>query len=283
MEKINWKLKVNESFALAQNEGDNKNLIEVEASENKSNVTNTNSSINPSKVTKLDSNTPTYSNKPGERLDEWLFVMNQAFAVLNIHDGKQKLGLASTYVRGQVLQALIRYTKDNVHSNRDGFTIILKDQFEPRNLDLKIRSQLRSLKQTEGFPKYLKKFQELSNQLPDATERKLFLEFMDGLIDNYKHEVLKNRNCNTVAEAIRIVSDLDFCISPEKKNKVEMNMVKVNNYNSNQNRYKFANKSSFRRINRFSDNNKIKSRYNYNYNNNKYNYKTIKNTDDYSI
>ena len=72
LEKINWKLKVNESFALAQNKGDNKNLIEVEASENKSNVTNTNSSINPSKVTKLDSNTLTYSNKPGERLDEWL-------------------------------------------------------------------------------------------------------------------------------------------------------------------------------------------------------------------
>ena len=56
-----------------------------------------------------------------------------------------------------------------------------------------------------------------------------------------------------------------------------MNMVKVNNYNS------FANKSSFRRINPFSDNNKIKSRYNYNYNNNKNNYKTVKNTDDYSI
>lgn len=56
------------------------------------------------KIFKLDSNTPVYSNRPGERLDEWLFVLNNSFDVLNINDDKQKLGLATTYVRGPVLQ-----------------------------------------------------------------------------------------------------------------------------------------------------------------------------------
>ncbi len=190
LEKISWKIKINEPEKLLSTEDNSKIEADDEASNNIIAHTHHYGTNTSSKITKLDSNTPTYSNKPGERLDEWLFVLNQAFTVLDIRDGKQKLGLASTYVRGPVLQALIRYTKDDIHANWDGFTKILKDQYEPRNLDLKIRSQLRNLKQTDSFAKYLKRFQELSNQLPDATERELFLEFMDGLIDTYKHEVL---------------------------------------------------------------------------------------------
>ena len=89
-----------------------------------------------SKFYKLDSNTPVYSNKPGERLDEWLFVLNNSFDVLNINDDIQKLGLATTYVRGPVLQALIRFRKDDPNPNWVGFTKLLRDQYEPRNLDM---------------------------------------------------------------------------------------------------------------------------------------------------
>ena len=125
LEKISWKIKINEPEKLLSTEDNSKIEADEEASNNIIAHTHHYGTNTSSKITKLDSNTPTYSNKPGERLDEWLFVLNQAFTVLDIRDGKQKLGLASTNVRGPVLQALIRYTKDDIHANWDGFTKIL--------------------------------------------------------------------------------------------------------------------------------------------------------------
>ena len=132
-----------------------------------------------SKILKLDSNTPVYSNKPGERLDEWLFVLNNSFELLNISDDKQKLGLATTYVRGPVLQALIRFRKDDPNPNWKGFTKLLKDQYEPRNLEMKIRAQLRHARQIDGFQRYLSKFQELVNQLPNMMSDNGKLVYVD--------------------------------------------------------------------------------------------------------
>ena len=54
---------------------------------------------------KLDSNTPSFSGKDGERLDEWLFVMNTAFESLNVRDGKERLNMATVYVKEGPLKA----------------------------------------------------------------------------------------------------------------------------------------------------------------------------------
>ena len=185
-----------------------------------------------SKILKLDSNTPVYSNKPGERLDEWLFVLNNSFELLNISDDKQKLGLATTYVRGPVLQALIRFRKDDPNPNWKGFTKLLKDQYEPRNLEMKIRAQLRHARQIDGFQRYLSKFQELVNQLPNMSEDELYVAFLDGLADSYKHEVMRNPNCRTLNEAVRIASDYDFCMSSANASRKEINLNSMNRVNT---------------------------------------------------
>ena len=44
---------------------------------------------------KLDSSTPAYGAKSGERLDEWLYIMNTAFTRLKVTDGKERLKMAS--------------------------------------------------------------------------------------------------------------------------------------------------------------------------------------------
>ena len=219
-----------------------------------------------SKFYKLDSNTPVYSNKPGERLDEWLFVLNNSFDVLNINDDIQKLGLATTYVRGPVLQALIRFRKDDPNPNWVGFTKLLRDQYEPRNLDMKIRSQLRHIRQSDGFPRYLSKFQELTNQLPNMSQDDLYISFLDGLADSHKHEVMRNPNCKTLSDAIKIVSDYDFCMSTNSSGRKEVNLnsvnrvnknfvprkpfeknIRSNNFKPNGNKFKYGNSSMFQR------------------------------------
>jgi hypothetical protein len=72
------------------------------------------------KTVKLEANTPIFANKPGERLDEWLFVLNNSFNRLGVTDSVEKLELATTNVKGPVLQTLIRFRNENVHANWDG-------------------------------------------------------------------------------------------------------------------------------------------------------------------
>jgi len=156
------------------------------------------------KIVKLDSNTPIFSNKPGDRLDEWLFVLNNAFSCLKVTDSVEKLKLATTYVRGPVLQSLIRYQNEDTEAEWGGFTELLKDLYEPRNQELMLRAQLRHFRQKDTFANYLNKFQELTNRMVKLSDNDKFVAFLDGLSDVYKHEVLKVPTCNTVREAILI-------------------------------------------------------------------------------
>ena len=176
---------------------------------------------------KLDANTPVFSNKPGERLDEWLFVLNNAFDVLNIADD-QKLGLATTYVKGPVLQSLIRFKKEELNPTWEGFTKLLKTLYEPRNQEMQLRTLLRRIRQgdkADSFQRYLNKFQDIINQLPNMSLDEQYVAFVDGLSDTYKHEVMRNPSCKTLTEAIRITSDYDFCMNANKKEGVSVNYI----------------------------------------------------------
>ena len=57
-----------------------------------------------SKKPKLDSNTPIFK---GGNVDNWLFVVNQNFALAKINN-QDKLKVISSYLRGRLLQTLIR-------------------------------------------------------------------------------------------------------------------------------------------------------------------------------
>ena len=172
---------------------------------------------NRSKTVKLDANTPIFANKPGERLDEWLFVLNNSFNRLGVSDSIEKLELATTNVKGPVLQSLIRFKNENVHANWDGFSNLLKELYEPRNQELMLRQALRHLRQKDTFANYLNEFQKIINRMVNITEAEKFAAFVDGLSDVFKHEVIKVSSCHTVNEAITICSNYEFCISSGSK------------------------------------------------------------------
>jgi len=64
------------------------------------------------KAYKLDPNTRSFSGASGEKLSQWLFLIDNAFLAQNIHVDKIKLALISNYVKGSALNALIRYTNE---------------------------------------------------------------------------------------------------------------------------------------------------------------------------
>ncbi len=98
-----------------------------------------------SKGYKLDSNTKSFSGLPGEKLSQWLFIINNAFTAQNINSDKIKLAAITNYVRGSVLNALIRYCEET-NPTWAGFEKILKTQFEDSNLDYRVRTQFLHLK-----------------------------------------------------------------------------------------------------------------------------------------
>jgi hypothetical protein len=61
---------------------------------------------------KLDSNTKVFTGAPGERLSQWLFIINDAFTSINVESDKIKLALITNYLRGGALNTLIRYRSD---------------------------------------------------------------------------------------------------------------------------------------------------------------------------
>jgi hypothetical protein len=204
----------------------NQNLIKSERSELINN-----------KIVKLDSNTPIFSNKTGDRLDEWLFVLNNAFSCLKVTDSIEKLKLATTYVKGPVLQSLIRFQNEDQNADWDGFTLLLKELYEPRNQELMLRSQLRHFRQKDTFANYLNKFQELTNRMVKLSENDKFVAFLDGLSDVYKHEVLKVPTCNTIREAIQICSNYEFCINSANNKRESVLMVSKALYGNNVSKY----------------------------------------------
>ena len=176
---------------------------------------------------KLDSNTPSFSGKPGERLDEWLFILNTAFRSLKITSNEERLDMATVYVKEGPLKALMAYQKEAVNPNWIGFQEILRAQFEPKLLTMKVRTQLRHLRQSDSLHKYLKRFNELTVQLSNMSEEEKLVAFTDGLNEKYKFEVIR-AHCKNVAEAVDVACSLDFCAS--KGSPEELNTLKKVNF-----------------------------------------------------
>jgi hypothetical protein len=136
--------------------------------------------------------------------------LNSSFARLRVTNELQKLEMATTYLKDGPLKVLMSYTNNEKNPTWTAFQQMLKSHYEPRNKELRVRTQLRHLRQTGAFTDYLNKFQGLTIQLSDLTEKEQLVAFTDGLSQDYKYEVV-SKKCKTVFEAIEVCSQLDFC------------------------------------------------------------------------
>ena len=174
---------------------------------------------------KLDSNTKTFTGAPGERLSQWLFIIDEAFTAQGVAEDKIKLALITNYVKGSALNALMRYQKE-VNPTWIGFQKMLKNQYEDSNLDYRIRTQFFNLKMENSFPKYLSKFQELLNQIPSMSENdiEVVFKFTDGLSKEYAFAVRRDK-CETLSHAIEVCQDLDCLSRSHGKNESALNEI----------------------------------------------------------
>jgi hemerythrin-like domain-containing protein len=161
------------------------------------------------KAYKLDSNTRSFSGASGEKLSQWLFLIDNAFLAQNIHVDKIRLALISNYVKVSPLNALIRKTNEEKYPSWGGFVKILKEQFEDTNMEFKLRTQLFPLKmEHNNFQKYLARFQELLNQLPNTNPNNndILYNFIDGLKKEFAYSVRREK-CTSLNKAILVCND----------------------------------------------------------------------------
>ena len=200
------------------------------------------------KTYKLDPNTKVFPGSSGERLSQWIFIINDAFTSINVTSDKIKLALITNYVKGMALNTLMRY-KTEENPSWDGFVKLLKEQYEDSNLDYKLRTQFFHLKMETSFPRYLAKFHELLNQLPSLTydNQTVLDRFTDGLSKEMAFHV-KREKCKTLNQAIEICNDLN-CLTLNDEGKNEKINFTRTNFNSNKG-HKSFNKHSVGKFNR---------------------------------
>ena len=177
---------------------------------------------------KLDTNIPRFNGEKGQRLEEWLYIINTAFDRLRITEEQFKLQMATTFLSDGPLKVLMCYTKNEKNPTWIAFQDLLKTQYEPRNRELRARTRLRHLSQTGSFEEYLRRFRDLTIQLSEITEKEQLVAFTDGLNNEYKYEVL-SKNCDTLEQAVEVCSNLDFCKTARNmENVIELNSAKFN-------------------------------------------------------
>ena len=115
-------------------------------------------------------------------MNEWLFIINDSFTALEVTSDIKKLTLVTNYVKGSVLNALIRYRTSDKNPTWEGFTQLLKTQYEDTNLEYRLRTQFYHLKFENSFSKYLRRFQELVNQLPKLSNDDILCKFLKKIV-----------------------------------------------------------------------------------------------------
>jgi hypothetical protein len=182
------------------------------------------------KKPKLDSNTPIFK---GGNVDNWLFVVNQNFALAKINN-QDKLKVISSYLRGRPLQTLINFVRENPYGDWIHFSQVLKDNFSPINKEQAIRVKLGKVRHDNDFNKFVNQFLAIANQDTTLNEDDRIYFFSQALKPNTRAEVTA-KNPRTLNDAIRLATAYENCRFGNN------NMSKNNNNYKN----KFNNKNKF--------------------------------------
>ena len=153
---------------------------------------------------KLSPSTPVFSVKSGENVKEWLVVVSAAIATANIPD-EVALPCILPFVKGRALHSVIKYMSSDDAKNFEGFLEAFKKEFEPPDYQRKLKLQLRDLKQTDSFDKFVEKFLTICNQIDEISEEDKIMYFGEGLHTRSRLEVLRSRP-KTLDDAIIIAS-----------------------------------------------------------------------------
>lgn len=154
-----------------------------------------------------------FCGRPNENLQKWIFQLTDMFDSKKVAL-RDRLKLVSAYLDGHALQWYIsvRQAVEENHRNPfqswDEFITNMRLTFDRTDGPLYIRRRLRSLRQTSSVYAYINEFRDLAGQLPDPNENDLLVDFIEGLKDSLRRDLLC-RSPVTLNEAVKMATNLD--------------------------------------------------------------------------
>lgn len=153
-------------------------------------------------------------SKPGNRVDSWLFQINEYFNACGVHNDLERVayagamlrGAASTWWRQRRTHAAAGVMADVTTWHQ--FSTELRAQFTIVNAVKVARDELAALKQTGAVQSYAIKFRDITLQIPDITEQEKLDRFVRGLKPRLQRE-LAIREPATLDDAIRMAERID--------------------------------------------------------------------------
>ena len=205
---------------------------------------------------------PVFAGKEDDVIDDWIFQMELNFKADKVPQDEQVV-MAASYLRDvplQMFRNMIKY--GNI--TWDYLKHELRKQFQPFDLQMRIRDELNELKQNgTDFTGYLRAFQMLINRSDDLSERDKIAYFRRGLPRAAANEV-QYRQPDTLQEAINIAAAYEQRFTTT-------NLVNHKQYNNNSNRH-------HKHKNHYRGHSKHNNKYYYNQTNNTNNNPSNNNT-----
>ena len=165
---------------------------------------------------KLQSTLTTFHGRTGENKGDWLFYTNRVMEHSS-HNDREKILLASSYLRDVAQQDYILYEQTHKNITWDEFTQYLKNKYTPKNNTTIIRKQLKELKHLTSVNDYFVSFRKLVNQLPNMSGEDRMIYFIEGLKFKMRKHVHSEKP-KTLDEAFDLASDFETWNSFEVEN-----------------------------------------------------------------
>ncbi|KAE8705397.1 cytochrome P450 78A7-like [Hibiscus syriacus] len=144
--------------------------------------------------------------RSAQDVENFLWGLDQYFAAMGITEDAKKVSIASVYLSEVALMWWRRRCNDVKRGTAPiatwgEFQAEFKEQFYPEYVEDEARSKLRRLKQEGSLREHVRKFVEVSLQVPSLSEEDGFFTFMDGLKPWAKNE-LRRRGVKDLSTAL---------------------------------------------------------------------------------
>ena len=175
---------------------------------------------------------PTFSGKPEENVDHWIYTTEQNLIMANIQE-PDRVSYASTYLRDVALQYYRQLTASTTTTTPltwNTFTTNMKSQFQPANYNEMLLDDIDKLRQTGTVNQYVQQFMYLINQTQHITEQTKIHMFRKGLSSPISAE-LRYKKPSSLRDATNMAMEFE-------ESYIKQNVYKTGYYNEINNTYR---------------------------------------------
>jgi hypothetical protein len=115
---------------------------------------------------------------------------------MNDYDDRQKVVIASAYLKELALQDYMLYEQGGNKPTWIEFNNYMRNKYTPKNQSQLIRMKIRQLKQQTSVREHYIEFRKLAHQLFDMTDQDKMIAFIDGLHEKTKAYVRMQQPTN---------------------------------------------------------------------------------------